>query len=580
MTMENDGPVKSLPGSPTQYEGAWIPSSELPLQRIYFNEREHGSRSFLTQPLRGGTVREWDWSAAVGEARRIAAYITAQNWPPGSRIVILSKNCAWWIMADFAIWMAGHVSVPIFPSLRENALASILIHSQPVACFIGLLERPPEVDDPPLKLLHRIAFPGAPPTAGTIGWEEILRQQPPLAENPVREALEIATIIYTSGTTGEPKGVMQNFQSLALMAKSMMPTVNSDGSLDRILSYLPLAHVAERAIVELNCLYMPFHIFFAESQETFLNDLARARPTIFFTVPRLLIRFQQGVWEKLPQKKLARLLRLPLVGALVRRRILKTLALDKVRLAASGSAPLPVDLLDWYLRLGLNLVEGYGMTETGITHVPLPGKVRPGYVGHASQYADTRISGEGEIEIKGPMNLSGYYRNLPLSNACFTEDGYFRTGDRGEIDAEGRLRIIGRLKEEFKTSKGKYVIPAPIEQKLSACGLFEAVCVLGAGMTGPFAAVVPVAEKRAMSKTPEMRALLEHQLEQELQHVNHELEHHEQLRFLVIALEPWTIENGLVTPTMKVRRSQVEDWLTSSFEDWEKSGKNVIWLNA
>ncbi len=264
----------------------------------------------------------------------------------------------------------------------------------------------------------------------------------------------------------------------------------------------------------------------------------------------------------------------------MRRRILKTLALDKVRLAASGSAPLPVDLLDWYRRLGLNLVEGYGMTETGITHVPLPGKVRPGYVGHASQFADTRISGEGEIEIKGPMNLAGYYRNLPLSNACFTEDGYFRTGDRGEIDAEGRLRIIGRLKEEFKTSKGKYVIPAPIEQKLSACGLFEAVCVLGAGMTGPFAAVVPVAEKRAMSKTPETRALLEHQLAQELQHINHELEHHEQLRFLVIALEPWTIDNGLLTPTMKVRRSRVEDWLTSSFEDWEKSGKNVIWLNT
>ena len=390
--------------------------------------------------------------------------------------------------------------------------------------------------------------------------------------------MEIATIIYTSGTTGEPKGVMQTFQSLALMAKSMEPTIASDGSLDRILSYLPLAHIAERAIVEINCLYLPFHIFFAESQETFLKDLERARPTIFFTVPRLLIRFQQGVFEKVPQKKLDRLLRIPVMAGVAKRRILKGLALNSVRLAASGSAPLPVDLLLWYRRLGLNLVEGYGMTETGITHVPLPGRVRAAYVGHASPYAETRISSEGEIQIKGPMNLAGYYRNPSLTQASFTEDGYFRTGDRGEIDDDGRLRIVGRLKEEFKTSKGKYVIPAPIEQKLNACGLFEAVCVLGAAMTSPFAAVVLTPEKRALSRQPEARTVLERELAEELQRVNREFEHHEQLRFLAVASQPWTVDNGLLSPTLKVRRARIEERFTSLFSTWEHAGRTILWI--
>jgi long-chain acyl-CoA synthetase len=563
----------------TGTDRTWIPKEELPLQRIYQNEREHASRMLLTQPARG-TVREWTWGEAMGETRRIAAHLRAQGWPPGSRIAIFSKNCAWWIMADFAIWMAGHASVPIFPSLSDASLGAILDQSVPVACFLGALGRPAEVEETRLAGLHRIGFPGVPRSAGTVAWEELLESEKPLEESPVREPLEIATIIYTSGTTGEPKGVMQNFQSLALMAKSMLPLLGTTGNAeDRILSYLPLAHIAERAIVEVNCLYLPLHIFFVEAQETFLDDLGRARPTIFFTVPRLLIRFQQGVLEKISADRLALLLRIPIVSGVVKKRILKALALDSVRLAASGSAPLPVEILEWYRRLGLNLVEGYGMTETGITHVPLPGKIRAGYVGNASAYADTRISGDGEVEIKGPMNLSGYYCNPSLTKASFTPDGYFRTGDRGEIDAEGRLRIVGRLKEEFKTSKGKYVIPAQIEKELNLSGLFEAVCVLGAGRTGPFAVAVLTAEKRRLSESTQTRASLEEELEQEVRRVNQKLERHEQLRSLVIAPEPWTVDNGLLTPTLKVRRARVEDRFTPLFDDWERSAKTILWLD-
>jgi long-chain acyl-CoA synthetase len=561
----------------------WIPRAELPLQRIYANERERASKIFLTQPL-PGAVREWTWSEAMSDTRRVAAYLKAQNWPPGSRIAILSKNCAWWIMADFAIWMAGHASVPIFPSLSDAAIGAILEQSEPVACFLGLLDRAPAVEGTPLARLARIAFPGSPSSGGpgsegTIGWEELLEREQPLAASPVREPGEIATIIYTSGTTGEPKGAMQTFLSLALMAQSMLPALKTTGvTEDRILSYLPLAHIAERAIVEANCLYLPLQIFFVASQASFLDDLRRAQPTIFFTVPRLLIRFQQGVWEKIPPRRLALLLRIPIVRGAIGRRVLKALALDTVRLAASGSAPLPVEVLAWYRSLGLNLVEGYGMTETGITHVPLPGKMRAGYVGQASPYADTRIAKDGEVEIKGPMNLAGYYRNPSLTEACFTPDGYFRTGDRGEIDSEGRLRIVGRLKEEFKTSKGKYVIPAQIEKELERSGLFASVCVLGAGRTGPFAMAVLAPEKQALSESN--RNAVEEDLKAELRRVNQRLEHYEQLRFLVIAQQPWTVDNGLLTPTLKVRRARIETIFTSSFDAWERSANTIVWLDS
>lgn len=578
--MEDSGTATRTQESRTSYSGeTWIARDELPLENIYRNEREHASRMFLTQPVRG-TVREWKWGAALGEARRVAAHLKAQNWPPGSRVAIVGKNCAWWIMADFAVWMAGHTSVPIFPSLRETARNAILEHSQPVACFLGALDLPPEIEGTALERLHRISFPTALPAPGTTTWEGILEAQEPLAECPVRGPLDIATIIYTSGTTGDPKGVMQSFQALALMAKSMHPALSGGGPLDRILSYLPLAHIAERAIVEMNSLYFPLHIFFAESQETFLADLGRARPTIFFTVPRLLVRFQQGVLEKITQQKLALLLRIPIVHGVVQRRILKALALESVRLAASGSAPLPVAVLEWYRHLGLNLVEGYGMTETGITHVPLPGKLRPGYVGNASAYAETRISNDGEIQIRGPMNMAGYFRNPSLTQSSFTHDGYFHTGDRGEIDTEGRLRIIGRIKEEFKTSKGKYIIPAPIEHELAASGLFESVCVLGQGMAGPFAAVVLVPESRTACTAPETRAVLEQQLEQERLRVNRRLEQHEQLRFLVVALEPWTVDNGFITPTLKVRRGRIEERFATLFNSWESAGTTVVWLEA
>jgi long-subunit acyl-CoA synthetase (AMP-forming) len=551
-------------------------TNKLPLDMVYHWEKAKANSVYMTQPIGGGKTVDYTWGRAVDEARRMASYLKSLNLPEKSRIGLISKNCAHWIMTDWAIWMAGHISVPLYPTLNADTVNYILNHAECEVVFVGKLDDWDMMKPGVPESVRCISFPLSPPNDFET-WDDIVAKYPPLEENVQRDANELATIVYTSGSTGKPKGVMLSFYNMAYAAEGGMEVLGV-GSEERMLSYLPLAHVFERTFVELASLYAGFHLYFAESLDTFVQDLQRAQPTLFLSVPRLWVKFQHGVLQKLPKKKLDRMMKIPVVNKLIKKKILKGLGLDKVKLAGSGSAPLASDVLDWYRNLGLELLEGYGMSENfAYSHMSKPGRSRTGYVGESAPGVETRISPEGEIQIKSPATMMGYYKDEEKTREAFTEDGFLKTGDKGEIDEMGRLKITGRIKEIFKTSKGKYIAPAPIENRLMSHDAIEMVCVSGANQTQPHALVMLGEEARPKMADEAFRNEIEESFKKLIADVNKTVDPHEQLAFITVVSDEWSIENSFLTPTMKLKRNVVEDAYQEKVDKWYAQRQPVIW---
>jgi len=300
---------------------------------------------------------------------------------------------------------------------------------------------------------------------------------------------------------------------------------------------------------------------------------------LFFSVPRLWVKFQQGVLAKMPAARLDRLLGIPVVRRIVARKVLRALGLDQCRFAGGGAAPMPPELLRWYRRLGLRLSEVYGMTENcGVSHATLPDQPRPGTVGPPYDGIKCRIDpSSGEVQVSSPGTMLGYYRDPEQTRRALTDDGWLRTGDKGEIDAEGNLKITGRVKDLFKTSKGKYVAPAPIEDRLVMHSSVEACCVTGANLGQPLALLMLNAEALQMSDDPERRRELAESLASHLASVNETLDPHEQLDCLVVVSEAWTVDNDLVTPTLKVKRNRIEAVYAGNYQHWVGTRQPVVW---
>ena len=557
-----------------------VTANDLPLQCLYRWEKERPGATYLTQPMGGGVVQDITWSQAADQVRRMATWLKAQGWAEGSRVAIIGKNSAHWILADLAIVMAGYVSVPIYPTFNAEALAYILEHSDSKALFVGKLDDTNNIQGGVPADLPVISLPLAPKVPG-LQWSTLVAQNAPIQGTPAPAMDAINTIIYTSGTTGKPKGVVHTFETMAWGVTSATRRVAMTQN-DRYISYLPLAHVAERMLVEQASLRYGGRIFFAESLDTFLQDLQRARPTIFFSVPRLWVKFQQGIHGKIPAPKLKRLMGLPLIGGLVKKKILKGLGLDQCRIAAGGAAPMPADVLQWYRNLGLDLIEVYGMTENcGVSHSTLPGSRQIGSVGLPYDEVESRINPEsGEIQMRCKALMKGYYREPEQTAEAMTADGWLRTGDKGSIDARGHLSITGRVKDMFKTSKGKYIAPAPIEDKLVMHPDVEACAVTGANFAQPFALVMLSQDAVARSATPDGHAALTASLTDHIASVNAKLEPHEKLDLLAVVTTAWTPENGMVTPTLKVKRAQVEAAYGPQYAAWLAQKKSVVWTTT
>jgi long-chain acyl-CoA synthetase len=535
---------------------------------------------FLTQPMgKDNPVKTWTFGEFLAETKKMAAYLESLELPAASQIAIMSKNCAWWVMADLAIMLTGHVGVPIYPTLTADTTKYTLEHSEAKLLFVGKLDEKPwaEMKNGIPDGLKCVSFPLCPAGLEYDTWADVTKDKVEPSEIKKRTMDEMATIIYTSGSTGVPKGVMVSFKAMTVTTFGLIETTKVNES-DRYLSYLPVSHGMERWVG----MCVPFisgcQVFYADSLSTFVADLNRCKPTLFLSVPRLWTKFQQGVHKKMPPAKLNKLLKIPIISFIIKKKLLKTLGLDSVRYAGSGSAPLPPDLLAWYKTLGLEILEGYGMTENfNYSHLTKPGRGKVGYVGEPSPGVEQRLGEDGEMQVLSPGCMMGYYKNEEATKETLMEGGWLRTGDKGVIDPDGRFKITGRTKEIFKTSKGKYVAPAPIENQYITHPRVELACVGGRGQ--PASHVVALLGEDAVkyAETASGKAAIEKELEAHIGKVNAGLDDHERVQFVAIVKDEWLPENGFVTPTNKIKRAKIEEEYSPMLEEWYASKSKVIW---
>lgn len=540
-----------------------------PLDMLYHWEATTPDKVYLRQPI-NGIFQEYTWADTANLVRRLAASLQNLHLNPGDHVAILSKNCAEWFIADLAIMMAGLVSVPIFFTASQDTIRYVLEHGECKAIFVGKLDELEHQCEAITDDVVRLGFPYEQ-VPNAIAWEQLIAHQP-LAGQPKRALDDVMTIVYTSGSTGKPKGIVNTFGAFAYACEQFKKNIPGTSE-ERCISYLPLAHITERVVLEGASIYTGYYVSFIENLDTFQENIKSVQPTMFLSVPRLWTRFQMGVLAKIPQKKLDFLLSIPILNKIVARKIRRELGLDSAFIFGSGSAPLSPATIRWYQRIGINICEGWGMSENnGLGTVNYPFREEKiGSIGRAQVQGDVRISEEGEIQVKGANLMREYYKDPEQTAEVYTEDGWFKTGDKGSIDSEGYIRITGRTKEIFKTAKGKYVAPAPIEALLMENSNIEQVCVTGTNLKQPVALIVLAPEANSIG-----RHTLEQNLKNTLDKVNQHVESHEMLDALVVVNEAWTPENGLLTPTLKIKRSVVEEKYQRQIEQPYSAAINFV----
>jgi long-chain acyl-CoA synthetase len=541
--------------------------------------------------------------------RHIAAGLHAIGARPGDRVALLSESRVEWTLTDAGSIFAGTIDVPIYPTLTPPQVRYILNDSGACILFVANREKYDEIKDalgecPEVK---HVVFFDAQGVTGTEGLtlaqleekgRELEQHEPGYVDRLAAQTRpdELATIIYTSGTTGEPKGVMLTHSNL------VTNLIDSSGHLsfgehDTALSVLPLSHVFER-----QAMYMYLHqgmaVYFAESLQTIGPNLREVRPTVLVGVPRIFEKIYARIRERAAEagKVSAALLAWSVsvareyaeysiahkpVPAFLKLKhwIASKLIFSKwkaafggrMRILVSGGAALPEDLSYIYIGAGIPIVQGYGLTETSpvITTSRIENN-RVGTVGTAIPNVDIRIAEDGEIEVRGPNVMRGYYNKPEATQAVFTSDGWFKTGDIGTLDEDGFLRITDRKKELFKTSGGKYISPQPIEQAIKGSRFVNQVVLIGAERKFPAALIVPVWEqlesycklkgievksRSELCRHPRIIDLFERQIAG----LTPNLAKYERIKKIALLENEFTIEGGELTPTLKVKRRVIDD---------------------
>lgn len=524
----------------------------LPKEKIAFWVDKMGDSEVLFQPI-NRQVHTYTWKDISEQAYRMVGFLKAQGYQPGDTIAILAKNSAHWIIADFALMLGGFVSVPIYPTANQETISYILEHAECKAIFVGKLDDLESAKNAIPDHILKIALP-----YDTIEcdhqWQDIIDSNEPDHDVPEVQEDDLMTILYTSGSTGNPKGAMHSYKSFVLSGKNTGASIQITPE-DRILSYLPMSHCTERNYVCSIFINWGFQVYFVESLATFADDLAFARPTLFGSVPRLWTQFQKKILQKIPNNKLQFMLKVPVLGKVVSKKIRKQMGLDKAHAFISGSAPISRKVLEWYRGIGIDIAEGWGMTETfACGSMPKKNKeVRFGTISQPSFEVDIKIADDDEILVRCTSNMMGYFKEEEKTKETLNGDGYIHTGDLGKLE-DGYLSITGRKKDIFKTEKGKYVAPIPIESDFGENEYIELMCLMGTQLVQPILLVNLSEHAKALPKEE-----LDKSLSDSLIKINQKLESHEKVGGILVVESPWTTESGELTPTLKVKRHVIEE---------------------
>ena len=547
--------------------------------KFYEWEKQLKDKPYLKQPF-GDEWEEYTWGEVGNMARRLATGLKSLNLREGAHIGIYSKNCREWIISDLAIVMAGYVSVPFFPSLNGKELSYIMDYGDVDALFIGKIETWDQIKDDLPEGMPLIKFPhydGCSNVTKGHEWFKFIDSHEPM-QNPNKPKLsDLWTIIFTSGTTGNAKGVMLTYQAIdgikVVLDDPNNPLgIKHDGNND-FISYLPLNHIFERVVIEWCSFRYGGTISFVESLDTFAKNLKAVQPHVFAAAPRVWTKLQLGLLTKFPQKKLDTLLKIPLLSSLLKKLIKKGLGFSKARIVVSGSAPMPVELIEWFRKVGVYITNGYGMTENCAICSSVDGRdfEKLHTVGQPQKGVKLKIDEEtGEILMKGPFIMKGYYKNEELTNTTL-RGGWLHTGDKGFLDEDNYLHITGRVADSFKTSKGEYIEPLTLEQYFVNINEIEEVCVVGLGIAQPLCLI----QLSEIGKNTS-REVISKMLTDRLSEVNSDLVNYKKISTLIIVKDEWTQQNGIVGPTQKLKRGAIEEKYSKDYLNWHNFNEEVI----
>ena len=566
----------------------------------YQNEHAPLEKSFTTKY--NGKWESLSTENFISQSRAISRALVGLGIKAGDKIAMISSNNrSEWSVIDVGLLTLGAVNIPIYPTISSKDYEYILNHSESIYCFVSDQEVYDKVKSIQKNVKSLKKVYSFDKIKGCPHWSELLDEGSKMdnddtvtkMKNQVKSE-DLATIIYTSGTTGVPKGVMlshNNVVSNVVSASKRLPLTIGQAS---ALSFLPVCHIFERVILYIY-MFNSVSVYFAESIETIADNLKEIKPNVMTAVPRLL----EKVYDKIYARggELTGIKKSLFYWAVdlglqynpygqngawyeFKLKIAKKLILSKwqealggnLELICSGSAPLQSRLARVFTAAGMTLVEGYGLTETSpvISVCDMrENKFKIGTVGKVIDGVEVKIAEDGEILCKGPNVMMGYYKEEKMTKEVMSGD-YFHTGDIGEIDSEGFLKITDRKKEMFKTSGGKYIAPAVIENQMKQSLFIEQIMVVGSGRRMPTAVIQPnidhviewLKEKgiecNSLSKAIQ-ETILKDEILKEVENHNQNFGSWEQIKKIELTPDVWSIDDGHLTPTMKLKRKVVTE---------------------